>query len=350
MKKYDNIQLFRVTACLGVFVTHLAPKMGITGQAAALANSGASGVYLFFLISGFLACTAREIQPGGGIRGVLIYYVKRLVRILPLYFAVILYNMALHILVLQDVPADPDGLYWLRYFFLTNAFLPAPDNFWGNLSATWTVSLFCVFYLLAPLLVRLMRGIRSAILVYSLTLFLRYLWTAAGLSDYMMIFYYLHYFVLGMLVWELAQKQETVWKKTGKLAVLFVVLWGILKLTRMQPDSFMLWSWGMAVVVLFTGGFSWRRTDAEHTGTGIRKRTAQIVALLDRYSYGIYLVHAVVIDGIVLLQGRIQLSGFAVLIIAVVLTAAGAYLARLLIERPMEKYSRRLVAALQDGQ
>ena len=40
---------------------------------------------------------------------------------------------------------------------------------------------------------------------YVLALILRYLWVKTGYGDYMMIFYYLHYFLLGMLVWEIHQ-------------------------------------------------------------------------------------------------------------------------------------------------
>ena len=61
------------------------------------------------------------------------------------------------------------------------------------------------FYLLVPVFVRLIRGCTSAFFCYVLALILRYLWVKTGYGDYMMIFYYLHYFLLGMLVWEIHQ-------------------------------------------------------------------------------------------------------------------------------------------------
>ena len=48
-QKYEHIQLLRALACIGVFITHLAPRLGATGKAAWLANQGAAGVYLFFV-------------------------------------------------------------------------------------------------------------------------------------------------------------------------------------------------------------------------------------------------------------------------------------------------------------
>lgn len=185
--KYEHIQLLRALACIGVFITHLAPRLGATGKAAWLANQGAAGVYLFFVLSGYLACCDRKL-PTAGKKELLTYYKKRLVRILPLYYGVILYNILLHGLILKDIPADPQGLYWLRYFFLTNSVIPAPNDFWGNLSATWTISLFMAFYLLVPVFVRLIRGCTSAFFCYVLALILRYLWVKTGYGDYMMIF------------------------------------------------------------------------------------------------------------------------------------------------------------------
>ncbi len=344
MKKYDNIQIFRVLACLGVFVTHVAPRMGAEGWAAKAANDGASGVYLFFIISGFLACGAKELGRGSGKKGILIYYCKRLFRILPLYYAVILYNILLHSLVLKDVTPDPGGLYWLRYFFLTNAFLPAPDNFWANLSATWTISLFAVFYLCAPFLVRMARGITSAALLYAGALLLRYVWVGAGLSDYMMFFYYLHYFVLGILVWHLTGKGQ----RFRSLAVLAAVAAGIflaVSLAGKEADSFLIQSWFFAGAILLTGGFSWKKGDGKNTA--FYRMMEKGFALFDRYSYAIYLVHAVVVDGIVLLQAHVSISGLLVLVLAAALTAAGALAAHAWIEKPSEKLGRRLVTALR---
>lgn len=374
MKRYDNIQVLRVLACIGVFVTHLAPRMGAAGWLAKAANFGASGVYLFFLISGFLACCAKDIDTGGW-RGVLAYYCKRLFRILPLYYAVILYNMALHGLILHDVPKDPEGLSWLRYFLLTNAFIPGPDNFWSNLSATWTVSLFCFFYLCAPLFVRLIGkkwvpvlnfvhieppllawligqrkgaekqsgtgNIRRAAFLYLAALLLRYVWVGTGLSSYMMAFYYLHFFVLGMLVHELSGVYRPL-----TAAVRFLLLASatgiVLELSGAGNDYFTVVSWIFALIVLASVNFTWNQAK-----NAISCRMARLIGVLDEHSYAIYLVHAVIIDGIVLLQAHVELSGIAVFILAVGLTAAGAYFAHLLIEKPAEKLGRRLVTRLR---
>lgn len=328
MRQYDNIRLLRAAACLGVFVTHLGPYLGLTGTAAWAANQGAAGVYLFFVISGFLACGDKELLSGKK-NAALRYYKKRFLRLLPLYEAVVLYNMVLHILILKDVPADPDGLYWIRYFLLTNAWIPAPDNFWANLTATWTVCLFFAFYLLVPMLMQLIRGVGSAFFAYVLSLLLRYLWTAAGLADYMMIFYYLHYFLLGMLVCQVMEAKPLLsvigkeqknpdqsgltLKKTLFFAVLMLSVRLGISICGTEPDSFMVWSWGFGVLILAT-----RRIRCQ----------SRIIRTIDRYSYEIYLVHAVILEGLGMLQAHIFIPAWGIAVLATGLTALGAAAAK----------------------
>ena len=331
MKKMEHIQVLRALACLGVFVTHLAPRMGVTGAAAKIANFGASGVYLFFLISGYLICMQSGIGPGCGKKELKTYYLKRLFRILPLYYSVVVCNMILHIFILQDVTPDPAGLKWFRYFFLTNAFLPAPDNFWSNLSATWTISLFVVFYLAAPLLRRLMTDVKSSVLLYLAALALRYVWAQTPWSGYMMIFYYLHFFLLGMVIWQLEQRLKSK-MATVVLAVGGAAIWSLVRILGQEPDYFTTWSWVFAAVLLMSRGLSLKE--------GIFRRC---VTAVDRYSFSIYLVHALVLDGIVLLQGKITLPAAVVFLLAAGLTAAGTAAAELVIERPSKKLCARLV-------
>ena len=323
-QKYEHIQLLRALACIGVFITHLAPRLGATGKAAWLANQGAAGVYLFFVLSGYLACCDRKL-PTAGKKELLTYYKKRLVRILPLYYGVILYNILLHGLILKDIPADPQGLYWLRYFFLTNSVIPAPNDFWGNLSATWPISLFLAVYLLVPVFVR---GCTSAVCCYVLALILRYLWVKTGYGDYMMIFYYLHYFLLGMLVWEIHQAGRRIGAQLLVYIGMIAAAGAVLTLGRAQTDSFIWWSWCFGMLLLAGSGFRFCRK-------GIGGRISDAVLWTDRYSYEIYLVHAVILAGRGMVRVQIGLPNAAFLILALLLTGAGAVLSKKLIEDPI---------------
>lgn len=332
MKKYDNIQLLRVIACLGVFVTHLVPKMGITGVWGAIANFGASGVYLFFMISGYLACASSDIAPQKGVKSWISYYVKRVFRILPLYYAVIIYNILLHEVLLRDVPADPQGLGWLRYFFLTNAFIPAPSNFWGNLSGTWTISIFCFFYVLAPIFRRLVKNFKGAVILYAALLLLRYGWVMAGLSDYMMPFYYLHFFGLGMVLFY-GQKEE----KQRICLIVFTLFAAVGRIPFFYErlDYFLWLSWLFTLAILFTEKLLLREGKAKKT-----------VAVLDKYSFTIYLIHSVIIEGIEMVIAKFPMNMWAVAVITIGLTVVGCLAAYRLIEEPCGKLGKKLVKRL----
>lgn len=347
MKRYDNIQILRVLACLGVYFTHIAPKMGITGVWGKIANFGASGVYLFFLVSAFLACDSPALRSGGaGRKGRAVrfsYYIRRAFRILPLYYAVILYHFLLHTFLLRDVPADPAGLGWLRYLFLTGAVLPAPDNFWGNLSGTWTISLFAAFYLCAPFLVRMAGegkeekgGPARAVLLYAASLLLQQIWIRQSFSDYMMFFYYLHFFVLGILLNRLASCYAPV-AAAGRFLLICAAAGLGLYLTTGSIPYFTAVSWMFGLILLLTLNFSWDKAAVKEGGKSPASLCRALLKTLDTYSYGIYLVHEVVVEGIVLVQAHIPLFGFPVFAIVTLFTTAGVIIARKWIEAPMQR-------------
>jgi peptidoglycan/LPS O-acetylase OafA/YrhL len=89
----------RFYAFLGVFAYHTLPeqpafyrslRIPLSSLWAAVAKSGASGVDLFFALSAFLITSLllREQQQTGGL-SLRLFYVRRILSIWPLYFAVL---------------------------------------------------------------------------------------------------------------------------------------------------------------------------------------------------------------------------------------------------------------------
>jgi len=145
-KQIDSFKILKVLSCLGVILVHYGQISSLSKTPKIIADFGAYGVYMFFIISGFLGYhsyshTLSFIQ----------YYLKRIFRILPLYYTIIIYNVILYEFILRGhfiIPADSSHLDWLRYFLLLSQVLPSSDPFWINLSATWTISHFIFFYFL----------------------------------------------------------------------------------------------------------------------------------------------------------------------------------------------------------
>lgn len=144
-RKLPALELLRAAAAAMVLAVH-------TGQLAGLdsvTRTGAYGVQLFFILSGYLseASLARNDDP-------LRYYTRRAVRILPVYWLLLAVRF-----VFDTVRGTPCGVRFLRYFVFLQMWLPSEDwNLWNNRNVLWTMSAFAFFYLLAPWLHRLLRG------------------------------------------------------------------------------------------------------------------------------------------------------------------------------------------------
>ncbi len=72
-QKYEHIQLLRALACIGVFITHLAPRLEATGKSRVACQSGSGGRVSLFVLSGYLACCDRKL-PTAGKKELLTYY------------------------------------------------------------------------------------------------------------------------------------------------------------------------------------------------------------------------------------------------------------------------------------
>lgn len=107
---------------------------------------------LFTLISGFL--NGKSVMTSPGIKD---FYVKRLVRIYPLYLVAV---------ILFFVYKQNDGLTSLKSLFLVSMLHgPAPRTL-------WFITMIMLFYLTTPFLVRLAKNLKNYILFTGLTMVL----------------------------------------------------------------------------------------------------------------------------------------------------------------------------------
>lgn len=155
-----NLSLLRILAMLMVLSIHA----GLSAHWTRFTYSGKYGVQLFFILSGYLISISLERTDS-----VKEFYRKRIGRIVPEYYmALILYwfidfwnytkdRGVAYALLGWDAPV---GIrYILRYFSFFQMVLPS-DNYalWNNRYAWWTMSSFMVFYLLAPLFYKYLKG------------------------------------------------------------------------------------------------------------------------------------------------------------------------------------------------
>ena len=324
MKRYDNISLLRILACFGVLVCHLCNRslLDISGGIRKFTDFGGMGAFLFFIISGYLAF-AVEDKPGGG------YLIRRLFKILPVYYVIIIYNFILHEIFLKDVPIDLTGLYWWRYILLINTTVPTDKSFWFNLSATWTIPVFLLFYIMVPLLKRIIKNYYAA-LALIVILF--------GLSHYIEIstewfkpITYLWYFAVGIIIWF-----AIVENKRDFTIILFTGVCLILYILRGYTITY---SYVFIFAIILISSMNLKIKNIKFKF---------ILNYLDRLSYVIYLVHYNILELVrnINLNKAIFNNAEMVLLI-LLLTFMISYFMSISVERSCSKISHYIVAKMK---
>lgn len=316
MKKRQifSFHLIRNFACLWIIAVHISSNINLPGPVIKFMEAGSSGVILFFVLSGYFIFESLEnnSQKQGSI---LTWYGKRLVRILPAYYVVIFMYFVLYVLILKSVPHDETGLGWTRYLFCINQIIPAHNEFWSNLGATWTVSVFLFFYLLAPILFRLIRKLPVAYIA------LVGFYLLARIADvYFKTWFrpmiYLYYFMIGIAVFlALKEKQEKQ----------FTTICIILLLVLTVFDS----SGGLKIGIL-TGMLMISAAEINCA----KQCISRAITKFSEYTYTIYLVHYLMLTYVFELT---NLQGIGLLIVFTVGTFIMSWLIHQWIEIPAKK-------------
>ncbi|HAS0900267.1 TPA: acyltransferase [Enterobacter cloacae] len=138
MGKIFSIQYLRGIACLLVVLLHIKSLMPVEYRH--LFANGGIGVDIFFIISGFIiyyATTKREESNGR------VYFVKRFLRIYPLFFVVWL------ITSLLNYGSEPFIKVIKALFFIHNDYnVGAPGFGFNMIGPAWTLTFEVVFYLM----------------------------------------------------------------------------------------------------------------------------------------------------------------------------------------------------------
>ena len=174
-KEINGLSLIRVIAVLMVLTVHFGQSLPFPSVIHTPIVWCQHGVQLFFLLSGFLIF--KSLNRNSDIKA---FYKKRIIRIVPLYWFVILLNAVIFGMILKTMPKDNFHLGWLRYFLFLQTIIPSLDvGAWNNISALWTMSAFAWFYLLAPLFYKLMKNYKRACMTVVISLAIGTVFTMA---------------------------------------------------------------------------------------------------------------------------------------------------------------------------
>ena len=312
--RYDNFSLLRLIACIGVLFVHLGVLIQFPTSIAPFIDAGSSGVMIFFILSGFLgiASIKSAINRGTSLKT---WYIKKLLRILPVYYFAILVYFVMYQIILHDVPVDSTGLGWLRYVFCINQIVPSSENFWSNLGVTWTVSVFLVWYLLTPIVNKLVKGTIPATIGFVFFYIIEKIINHTG--GYFKPLAYIQYCMLGVVLY-----YAVVEGRTQLLAAISVV---ILYLLTVKGSSSAL------VICCATLIFLCVTMDMQIKKTPLKR----LLALSDACSYSVYIMQGISI----LVISRLNLSNNIVICLVYFgLTFGLTVVAHWGVERPFARF------------
>lgn len=156
--RYIGFDLMRTTAVMLVLLSHSLAFLPFAWPKEYLFTfMGFAGVEIFFVLSGFLIGNImyKAFQKKLDKNGLKVFWIRRWFRTLPLYYIVLVLNIALTILIdgMHGVPLTA----FLFPFFLQNFLWPHPYFF----IPAWSLTIEEYFYLLFPLLLFFFMNIRK---------------------------------------------------------------------------------------------------------------------------------------------------------------------------------------------
>lgn len=163
----NNFDLIRFVLASIVVLVHAQAVSGNSTLPFTTYLSGSVAVQGFFVISGLLIVQSYERSSNLGR-----YALKRIRRIYPAYIFIILASAGLGLFLTTRTVSDYFGISLLRYLFFNLVFLNfAQDSLPGVFSqnpvmdvvngALWTLKVEVAFYIIAPILVSLIRRFRA---------------------------------------------------------------------------------------------------------------------------------------------------------------------------------------------
>jgi peptidoglycan/LPS O-acetylase OafA/YrhL len=307
---FQGLNSLRFLAALFVVIGHVPLNQGSVGlphpSAAAFFYRGAPAVSFFFTLSGFLITylLLDEERRTGGI-GVKSFYLRRVCRIWPLYFAVIFFGLFFYngLLPLLGIPYRIEyrlttalALYSLLLPNLMNSLYTVG----GILNPSWSIGVEEQFYLLWAPAVKRVRGqlpaLCWAVLGVSLLFFCLAHDDAFGPYEWKKFVGQLkfHFMAAGALcAWFLHRRRDAflrlpVFASRLVQAALFALL------ADFYLTSFLPWGWlGEEVLQLLL--YSWLIVDVAANPRNVLPLANRAFDYLGTISYGIYMLHMIAV-------------------------------------------------------
>lgn len=349
---FKGIDVLRFICATGVIFHHSTMLLNNKGFATNAEVhhrfSGAFFLDVFFIISGFLISLIimREYQLGTfSIKN---FYARRIIRIWPLYFLVVL----IKVIIIPLAQHTPWELLRTSLFYATTFtvnFQLITDTVEPVYTILWSICIEEHIYLLLPVLLFIFKG-KFKIIGWVLVITGFYSWiyfknipSASGYNTaYFVSTSYFYFFGIGTLIayfYNQGVKLELLFKPIVQIPILFIMA---LVIFNFIPYNYSL---GKSILIngLFGGYLVWAATQK----TFIINLNEKVSKYLGNISYGMYLIHIMIALYIIKafkksnLHFSELLCGWGIPISTVLITAAIATILYYYFERPILKFKKK---------
>lgn len=344
------VDVLRGLAILGVISVHVRYAFpDLPGVVRFFGGLGRYGVDLFFVVSAF---TLFRSNQNFSLKS---FLVRRWLRIAPVYYlGIVLYTAIPRLLSPDSGPGL--GAIVANLFFL-NAWIPGGGN--AVVPGGWSISTEVAFYSLLPVAMVFVTSLRRAIIAFVVTLIASELllrgvsaslaarFSANELSEFKAYcpLGHLATFCLGLVLYHLLPRLRVLLPETRHRAIaLGLMIAGIVLLPLLHALDLS----GILPRSVAAGGPAFLFSAG--VALGLRSSRSRLVAALQWLgvvSYGVYVIHFHVLDFVErLVVGTMPIGApgmvlfLSTLVLASVLSAAGAYLVHRTIELPALRLAR----------
>ncbi len=154
-------------AILAVVACHTVQQFAIQNGITRMADAGRYGVQLFFAISAILAYKSFERNKITEWKSYWKYLCKRLVRLVPVLYLAILWNITNYCISAGQIPGIEDEI-WKKALYpalFINGFSYKYFNSW----MTWYIGVYVMFVAIVPLIHRFINSTKKAIVFFTVT-------------------------------------------------------------------------------------------------------------------------------------------------------------------------------------
>ena len=357
VKKYDYIDALRGIAVLGTLVVHCSIyDKGINDFGdlfKRITFMGSTGVQLFFLMSALTLYMSYDLKKNVEKNSILNFYLRRFFRIAPLFYLAIIFYLVLN---------GTGARYWLgsqssvtqgnilSTFTFTNSINP----YWINsiVEGGWSIAIEMVFYLVFPLLFKLINNTNKAIwalnfsLIFS-SVFYLYMYNHPMIQDnevWISFCYFsfpsqLPVFLLGINLYFILKNQVELvsYFKSNKLAVISLAAIFMSHIIRPHLQEHILMSFAFLIIVIVFSQLNFRNN------------IGKVLTFIGKISFSMYLIHFSVLflmwklNLLDIINKQVLNFGLRYFIL-VTLTAGISYLTYKFIELPGITLGKKVIA------